>query len=283
MHVLSSSLFQNSVMILLIFKMQAMYSPNLSRIRNITSFPNRCALMPRGYPVNWLLLRQARLPLSSLSWPRVNPTPLLSSMWESTCSGQRGSDSAQWEVGGAARARALCPACSPSAHPHQTHPLWPPFPGRTPVWPAQARAQRPPAHSRPSVRSSAPMSFRRPESHTWRLRNQRCPSWSHCLKEVPIGLLCGLHGGRGQRVWRQKAPGQKDMFPSDSGRKGSKSVYPEVDPWAPWAPWGKRHKEGRPVPADGAQPAEGLTGSHSESSCASPATSSSLPRASGSS
>lgn len=55
--------------------MQAMYSSNLSRIRNITSFPKRRALMPRGYPVNWLLLRQAQLPLSSLSWPRVNPPP----------------------------------------------------------------------------------------------------------------------------------------------------------------------------------------------------------------
>lgn len=34
-------------------------------------------------------------------------------MWESTCGSQRGSDSAQWEVGGAVRERALRPARSP--------------------------------------------------------------------------------------------------------------------------------------------------------------------------
>lgn len=133
MHALSSSLFQNSVMILLIFKMQDMYSSNLSRIHNITSFPKRRALLPRGYRVKWLLLTEPAL-------PRVNPTPgalLRSGMWESTCSSQRGSDSAQWEVGGAVRERALGPACSPSAHPPQTRPPSPPLPSRPTVWPAQ--------------------------------------------------------------------------------------------------------------------------------------------------
>lgn len=45
---------------------------------------------------------------------------LLSGKWESTCNSQRGSDSAQWEVGGPVRQRALCPACTPSTYPHQT-------------------------------------------------------------------------------------------------------------------------------------------------------------------
>lgn len=59
MHVLSSSLFQNRVMIFFIFKMQDMYSSNLSRIHNIASFSERCALLPQGLQMNWLLLTRA--------------------------------------------------------------------------------------------------------------------------------------------------------------------------------------------------------------------------------
>lgn len=69
MPVLSSSLFQNSVMILFLFKMQDMYSSNLSRIYNITSFFNAVLHCLGGTECT------AAFNQSSLSLLRVNPTP----------------------------------------------------------------------------------------------------------------------------------------------------------------------------------------------------------------
>lgn len=70
MHALSSSLFQNSVMILLILKMQDMYSSNLSRIHNITPFPKRRCFPASGVPSELAASNQ-----SLLSLPGVNPAP----------------------------------------------------------------------------------------------------------------------------------------------------------------------------------------------------------------
>lgn len=76
MYVLSSSWFLNRVMILFIFKMQDMHSPNLSRIRNnITSFSKHCVLLPWGFRVNWLLVTRV------LFVHRVSPTPKAALLW----------------------------------------------------------------------------------------------------------------------------------------------------------------------------------------------------------
>lgn len=103
MHVLSSPLFQNRAMILFVFKMQDMHSSNLSGIHNITSFSKCRALLPQGYLVNRLAATNQN---ASPAQGEARPLKAaLRSLWEVPAR-QRGSDSAQWEVGGAVRTRA---------------------------------------------------------------------------------------------------------------------------------------------------------------------------------
>lgn len=168
---------------------------------------------------------------------RVNPTSKACSalgMWESTCSSQRGSDSAQWEVGGAVRKRALCPACSPSAHPPQTRPLWLPFlqraehssPG------GQPGAGDPPAHRKPSVCSIGVQLQAPPGS---RIHTQGdyvisdVPLHPTALRKSPLGSSVASMKAGGRDWRRLKAPGQEEVSPSDSGGKGSGTVHTEGD------------------------------------------------------
>lgn len=100
---------------------------------------------------------------------------------------QRGSDSAQWEVGGAARTRAPCPACSPPAAHPQTHPLSPPFLSRMRVLlQASWGLKAPAAHRGPRVCSSE-IQLQSPPGGSRRLHNQECPSSPPCPGQAPLG------------------------------------------------------------------------------------------------
>lgn len=151
--------------------------------------------------------------------------PCLLGLGVSTCSSQRGNDSASGKWEGQSE-RGLCAQLLPLSSRSLPFPIGLQHAEFSSPGGLQG-PEDPAAHRKPNVCCSQSSSSLLQEAR--RHRNQRCRSLPHCPEKSSLGSFVSSMKAGGTD-WKLQTPVQENVSQSDSGRKGSRAVHTEVNP-----------------------------------------------------